>query len=212
MVSVILLIMGIGSLLLILLLSLFLIPVIARVALGKTSESGYYLVQASWGWIGARTRGDGGGSRQEFLLGDYPLYTRTVKAGEAAPEKRKEPGKPRSLIKRAPHLLRLIRPLSHQGGKILHRMTLEEIRGRMMIGFPDPAQTGILFGWYCAIHPLLRCHQVHLEITPVFDRTLLEGEVMARVRIDRPLLIILAMARLFLDRDVRAALSGLREG
>jgi hypothetical protein len=205
---------GIGILLiLILLLSLFFIPVIARVALGKTPGSGYFLMQASWGWIGARTRVEGGSSRQELLLGDHPLFTKTAKAEEPrAAGAEKEPRKTPFSTERLLHLLKLIRPLLSLGGKILHRMTLEEIRGRMKIGFSDPAHTGILYGWYCAILPLLGCTRVSLDVNPVFDREVLEGEVMARVRIDRPLLLILAMARLFLDRDVRAALSGLREG
>jgi Protein of unknown function (DUF2953) len=215
MVPVFLLVVGIGILLfLILLLALFLIPVIARVALGKTPESGYFLIQASWGWIGARTRTEGGESRQELLLGDHPLYTRTVKEEEEArppgveEEPRKTPVSPGRLL----HLLRLARPLVSLGGKILHGMTLEEIRGRMKVGFRDPAHTGILYGWYWAILPLLGCTRVSLEVTPVFDREVLDGEIMARVRIDRPLLLILAIVRLFLDRDVRVALSGLREG
>jgi hypothetical protein len=91
-------------------------------------------------------------------------------------------------------------------------VTLEEIAGRMKVGFMDPAETGILYGWYCAILPVLSCTRVSLDITPVFDRQVLEGEVMARVKIDRPLLVLIAVAGLFLDRDVRAALAGLREG
>jgi hypothetical protein len=54
--------------------------------------------------------------------------------------------------------------------------------------------------------------QVSLDVTPVFDRPVLEGEIMAKVRIDRPLLLLLAMVRLFFDRDVRNAIKGLREG
>jgi len=91
-------------------------------------------------------------------------------------------------------------------------MTLEEIKGCMKIGLQDPAETGILYGWYCAFLPVLAGSRVSLDVTPVFDRQVLEGEALARVRIDRPLLLIIAMARLYLDRDVRDALSGLREG
>jgi hypothetical protein len=54
--------------------------------------------------------------------------------------------------------------------------------------------------------------QVCLDVTPVFDRPVLEGEIMAKVRIDRPLLLLLAMCRLIFDRDVRNAIAGLREG
>ena len=54
--------------------------------------------------------------------------------------------------------------------------------------------------------------RVSLDVTPVFDRQVLEGEVMAKVRIERPLLLIVAMTKLIFNRDVRNALSGLREG
>jgi hypothetical protein len=215
MVSVIALIVGIGILLiLILILSLFFIPVRAQVALGNVPGPELLLAQASWAGIGARMRKEGGRTRQELLLGDHPLYTRSAKdEKEARPpgageEPRKTPFSPGRLL----HLLKLIRPLLSLGGEILRRMTLEEIRGRMRIGFQDPAHTGILYGWYWAILPVLGCTRVSLDVTPVFDGEVLEGEVMARVRIDRPLLLLLAMARFFLDRDVRVALSGLREG
>jgi hypothetical protein len=157
-------------------------------------------------------RSEGGESRQVLLLGDHPLFTWTGKAEKArGSEGKGEPRAP-SLLRRIPHLLKLIKPLLSLVRKVLHRTTLEEIRGRMTVGFQDPAITGILFGWYCAILPALGCSRVLLEVTPAFDREVLEGEVMARVRIDRPLLLILAMARLFLDREVRSAFSELREG
>jgi hypothetical protein len=91
-------------------------------------------------------------------------------------------------------------------------MTLQEIRGNLIVGFRNPADTGIFYGWYCAIVPTLMVSQVSLDVTPVFDRPVLEGEIMAKVRIDRPLLLLLAMVRLFFDRDVRNAIAGLREG
>jgi len=210
MIPILLLVVGI---LLLIALTLYFIPVIAQIALGKTPESGYLLIQASWGMIGARTRMEGGESRQEFLIGERPLYTRIVKdeetrALEVGEELRKIP----SLIRRAHYLLQLIRPLSHLWGKFLRSMTLQEIRGNLIVGFRNPADTGIFYGWYCAIFPTLMISPVCLDVTPVFDRPVLEGEIMAKVRIDRPLLLILAMFRLFFDRDVRKAIAGLREG
>jgi len=140
---------------------------------------------------------DTGESRQEFLLGKRPLYTRTVKdqktrALDVGEELRKIP----SHIRRAHYLLQLIQPLSHLGGKLLSSMTLQEIRGNLVVGFRNPADTGIFYGWYCAIFPTLMVSQVCLDVTPVFDR---------------PLLLLLAMFRLFFDRDVRNAIAGLRE-
>jgi len=212
MVPIFLLVVGICIPLLIV-ITLYFIPVIAQIALGKTPESAYLLIQASWGLIGARTRMEGGESRQEFLIGERLLYTRTVKGRKTrAPEAGEEPKKTPSPIRRALSLLHLIRPLSHIGRNLLRTMTLQEIRGSLVVGFRNPAETGIFYGWYSAMLPALMGSRVSLEVTPVFDRQVLEGEIMARVRIDRPLLLILAMARLFIDRDVRNALSGLREG
>ena len=210
MIPILLLVVGI---LILITLTLYFIPIIAQIALGKTPESGYLLFQASWGVIGARTRMEGGESRQEFLIGERTLYTRTVKDQktrdlEVGEELRKIP----SHIRKVPHLLQLIQPLSHLGGKFLRSMTLQEIRGNLIVGFRNPADTGIFYGWYCAIFPTLMVSQVSLDVTPVFDRPVLEGEIMAKVRIDRPLLLLLAMVRLFFDRDVRNAIKGLREG
>jgi hypothetical protein len=156
---------------------------------------------------------DGDASRHEFLIGDHPLYSRTVKDQKTrAPEVKEELKKIPSHIRRAQYLLQLIRPISHLGGKFLRSMTLQEIRGNLIVGFRNPADTGIFYGWYCAIFPTLMVSPVCLDVTPVFDRPVLEGEIMAKVRIDRPLLLILSMFRLFFDRDVRKAIAGLREG
>ncbi|MGB9177419.1 MAG: DUF2953 domain-containing protein, partial [Methanoregula sp.] len=175
--------------------------------------SGYLLLQASWGLIGTRMRMEGGESRQEFLIGELPLYSRAVKGRETPVlEAGEVTQKISSSIRRAPHLLQLIRPLSHLGGIFLRSMTLQEIRGNLVIGFRNPAETGIFYGWYSALLPILMMSRVSLDVTPVFDRQVLEGKIMAKVRIDRPLLLILAMARFYMDRDVRTALSGLREG
>ena len=210
MIPIFLLVVGI---LLLITLTLYFIPVFAQIALGKTPESGYLLFQASWGVIGARRRMEGGESRQEFLIGEHPLYTRTVKDQKTrAPEVGEELRTIPSHIRSAHYLLQLIRPLSHLGGKFLSSMTLQEIRGNLVVGFRNPADTGIFYGWYCAIFPTLTVSRVCLDVTPVFDRPVLEGEIMAKVRIDRPLLLLLAMFRLLFDRDVRNAIAGLREG
>jgi len=204
MVLIILLVVGICLLLLLLIvLTLYFIPVIAQIALGKTPESGYVLLQASWGLIGARTRMERGESRQEFLIGERSLYTRTVKD--------RKPKKPSFSIQKVFCLLQLVPSLFHLLGKLLNTMTFQELRGNLVVGFQNPAETGIFYGWYFAVLPVLVGSRVSLAVTPVFDRQVLEGEVMTKVRVDRPLLLILTMAKLYMDPDVRNALSGLRE-
>jgi hypothetical protein len=210
MIPIFLLVVGIF---LLFILTLYFIPVIVQIALGKTPESGYLLIQASWGPIGARTRKEEGESRQEFLIGERPFYSRTVKDRKIPePEAREDLRKIPFFVRRSIHFLQLIPPLSRLGGKLLSTMTLQEIRGNLIIGFRNPADTGIFYGWYCAIFPVLSGSRVSLDVEPVFDRQVLEGEIMARVRIDRPLLLVIAMFRLLIDQDVRKTLSVLREG
>jgi hypothetical protein len=209
MIPIFLLVVGIF----ILILTLYFIPVIVQIAYERIPESKYLRIQASWGFFGARMRMEGDESRQEFLIGERPLYVRTVKGREIrVPEGDKELQKTSFSIRRVQCLLQLIQPISHLLGKILYSMSFQEIRGNLMVGFRNPAETGIFFGWYSALIPILMVSRVCLDITPVFDRQVLEGDIMAKVRIERPLLLILAMVRLYMDRDVRTALSGLREG
>jgi hypothetical protein len=209
MIPIFLLVVGI----LLIVITLYFIPVIAQIACERTPESKYLLIQASWGFLGARTRMEGGESRQEFLIGKRPLYSRTMKDMEVrAQEAGEEPQKTFFSIRRVHCLLHLIQPISHLLGELLRSMSLQEIRGNLIVGFRNPAETGIFYGWYSALLPILMVSRVCLEVTPVFDRQVLEGDIMAKVRIDRPLLLILAMVRLSMDRDVRTALSGLREG
>ena len=106
MILIFLLVVGICLLLVV--LALYFIPVIAQVALGKTPEFGYVLLQASWGLVGARTRMERGESRQEFLIGERPLYTRTVKD--------EEPKKSPFSIHKVFHLLQLIPPSRNSWG------------------------------------------------------------------------------------------------
>ena len=209
MVPIFLLVVGIF----ILILTLYFIPVIAQIACERTPESKYLLVQASWGFFGARTRMEGCVSRQEFLIGKRSLYSRTVKGGETRIPKVGEGLQKTSFsIRRVHCLLQLIQPITHLLGKLLRSMTFQEIRGNLVVGFRNPAETGIFYGWYSALLPILLVSRVSLDVTPVFDRQVLEGDIMAKVRIERPLILILAIARLYMDRDVRTALSGLREG
>ena len=208
MAPIFLLAAGVCILLLFSALALFLVPVIVLVAIGRRPGSASAMLQASWGIIGARARREGGDTRVEYLFLGRPIHTRSGGGRKAPPVQRPEGKRPApSTLSWAWLLLRLIKPVSSFGDRLLHATTLLEARGRLRVGVGDPVETGLLFGRYCALAPLLRVNRIYLDLSPVFDRQVLEGEVAARLRIDRPLLLILAGAGLLLNRDVRAALS-----
>jgi len=61
-------------------------------------------------------------------------------------------------------------------GAIWRRLRIHEVRGRVRIGLADAAATGMLYGWYAAVRPLARLHRVAVELVPVFDRPVCDGE------------------------------------
>jgi len=67
-------------------------------------------------------------------------------------------------------------------------------------GLSRPAVTGMIFGCYTAIRPLvMQDRRVSLSASPVFDRELLEGSCRCDLRVDRPLVVPALVIRLFLN-------------
>lgn len=55
-----------------------------------------------------------------------------------------------------------------------------KVRGHVTVGFEDPSMTGQLLAAAGVLYPLYR---EQIQITPVFDRQVLEGEVKIKGRI-----------------------------
>jgi hypothetical protein len=72
---------------------------------------------------------------------------------------------------------------------------------------PVPVLTGMVYGWYCAVRPLLAYSRIFLDITPVFDRNVLEMDLEMRWDLRHPLMLAISAWRLYRNRDVQEALS-----
>jgi hypothetical protein len=77
----------------------------------------------------------------------------------------------------------------------------------MRIGLADPVLTGMVYGWYCAVRPLLACSRIFLDIIPVFDRNVCDMELEMRWDLRHPLMLAISAWRLYRNRDVQEALS-----
>ena len=210
MIPIFLLVVGI---LILITLTLYFIPVIAQIALGKTPESGYFLLQASWGVIGARTRMEGGESRQEFLIGERPFYSRTVKDKKTrAPEEEEELRKIPSLVRKStPSSAADPAPLaSREKDSLFHDPPGDP--GQPDGRFPEPGgHRDLLWLVLCHLsdpHDFTGFPRCHTRFRPAGSGGGDHGKGQ-----DRP-----AASpdrrddQLIFDRDVRNALSGLREG
>jgi len=197
-----------GICLIISLIAIFLysIPVSVRIALEWTSESRNVLAQACWGCLGVGVTGDLNEYRWNFLIWGHPLLTKIVT------EKKVQSLEVRDIISKILPMLKFIRPIRYLVKRFLKRVTLEEIKGTITIGFENPAETGIFFGWYYAIRPIFNIFGVRLELVPIFNKEIIEGNLTTKIRIDRPLVLFISAVVLFLNRDVRVSLSNHREG
>ncbi|HXW98714.1 MAG TPA: DUF2953 domain-containing protein [Methanomicrobiales archaeon] len=204
---------GIALLIILILFSLFFIPVRALVAAGWGREDGCALFQASWAGLGARIRTRGRETRVEYLFLGMPVRTSPRwDRRTASPASRAEGHERLPVLSVLRILPRLVRPLAGFGIKLIQATTFQEIRAQLVIGLKDPASTGQLYGWYCALSPLLAGDRLSMQVSPVFDRQVFEGEIRARFRIDRPLLLIGVIAATLLNPDVRRGISLLRGG
>jgi hypothetical protein len=87
---------------------------------------------------------------------------------------------------------------------ILRHLSIRKIEGAFTVGLQNPADTGVAFGFFSAVRPLLvPCNRISLSMIPVFDREILEGHVRADFRISHPLFIPVLMLRLAMKPEAR---------
>jgi hypothetical protein len=91
--------------------------------------------------------------------------------------------------------------------RLFRLVSIDSVRGTMRIGLADPVCTGMVYGWYCAVRPLLAYSRIFLEITPVFDRNVCDMELEMRWDLRHPLMLAISAWRLYRNRDVQEALS-----
>jgi len=84
---------------------------------------------------------------------------------------------------------------------------IDSVRGTMRIGLADPVFTGMVYGWYCAVRPLLAYSRIFLDIRPVFDRNVFDMDLEMRWDLRHPLMLAINGWRLYRNRDVQEALS-----
>lgn len=91
-------------------------------------------------------------------------------------------------------------------GAIWRRLRIREVRGRVRIGLADAAATGMLCGWYAAVCPLARLHRIAVELVPVFDRPVLEGDCAVCLDLRHPASVAWIAIRELLRPGVRRRL------
>ncbi|WP_214041681.1 DUF2953 domain-containing protein [Methanoculleus sp.] len=196
-----------------LLLALYLVPVTVETVADCRRESTRATATVAWGIVGARVRIADGVQVLDILLVGRPVVTRDLReiaAAEPEEEKKKKeeerkPAQPvREYLDAAgdlwPHLQRIL-------AAFVRSLCLETLRGDFTLGLKSPADTGVVYGYCTAVrYALWPAEAIDFVMTPVFDREVFEGTLTLKMRIRRPLLILIPVVRALLQKQVRQRL------
>jgi hypothetical protein len=179
-------------------------PLDLQIVMERTSTSTALMLSASWSALTVKsTYTRGKGSLSLFFLGKR-LIRREI---SQKPENRKRQERvPGSSIGLEPvlQILPLGSDMIRFVKAILRHVSIRKVEGAFTVGLQNPADTGVAFGFFSAIRPLLfPCDRISLSMNPVFDREILEGHVMADLRISEPLFIPVLMLRLAMKPPAR---------
>ena len=185
-------------------LCLYLIPVRFIISLVQQAGLGERSITAYWGLMGIRIADAAGDHMIEVMVLDRVLYSHAGRADHRAGEK----AEPRQSADPFPsegifhHIRRLTRPIWRFGEVLYRQSSFEDARGRLHIGLGDPVATGMLYGGYWSSRFVLQASRIFITVEPVFDQKILEMDLVIRLKIDHPLLVMVAVLQLLKHPDV----------
>lgn len=154
----------------------------------------------------------GGRTSTDILVLGYAVFTFDGEPGTAGKEvtQQETPDHLKHGPDLVPVIINLISPAVRILGVVYREGVFERCDGRVRIGLGDPAATGMFYGSYWAARFLFTKARIFIHVEPVFDKRLLEADLVARYRIDHLLRILLQAAREILRPEVRAGISAIR--
>lgn len=139
----------------------------------------------------------------DLYFGKRHLYHRFIDGGtrKEASQVGKDEASPRlplsQLIDAWPHIQK---PFL----RILRCVTFRRLSCDLQFGLASPVETGIAYGYLWAFKGLLTPFpRVQLSMTPVFDRRMLVCSGMAHLAVERPLVVLFAVATVMTRKPVR---------
>ena len=185
-------------------LTLYAIPVRFAVAFRHGTGLDENGILASWGPVGVGTASAGGILKTSVLLAGRNVYSREDHDQEGKVVTRPASPGPHQT---ADQIIRQFLPVMQPAGKLViaiwQQSRLDGITGKIRIGLADPASTGMLYGGYWASKFAMNACRIYVELEPVFLQEVLDVDIMLRVRIRHPLVIVLRGVELVKDPVVR---------
>jgi hypothetical protein len=178
---------------------MYLIPLDLSLILERQTTVTTLYASATWCIFSLGVNYRNGTGCINLLLGGKTVWTRSIKP----PVRAGKPPEPwdyriaadlfREILILKPGVFRIIRAF-------FRHTRIRKLACDIRFGLSRPAVTGMIFGCYTAIRPLvMQDGRVSLSASPVFDRELLEGSCRCDLRVDRPLVVPALVIRLFLN-------------
>ena len=186
-------------------LLLYAVPVRALVRVIIRDDGCGEILGLSWGILRIRASAVGGGMVTELLIMDHAVISQTrvlptdSKDGIIAPPDQppspSSPSPPGTPL-RAGEIFHLVEETAGPVGSYLsafwQQCRFEDVRGKVVLGVDDPVLTGEICGLYWATRFLFEACRIYLEFEPVFDRAVLELDLTIRMKVEHPLLLLVA--------------------
>jgi len=165
------------------------------------------------GAVGSPSVEDAGEPAGKSVPVQSPVLPDTPKAG--APSSGSLPdGLPAAAPLQANRIIhsiqRMIGPIEMFGSVFWKASRFVDARGTLRLGLGDPVLMGEICGMYWASRFILLASRVYVELEPVFDREVLNLDITVRVRVNHPLLVLIAGIRLARDPGIAEAAGTMR--
>jgi hypothetical protein len=205
--------LGAAFVLLSLILLLYCIPVDIAVQGEKEAEIVTASFTLTWGIIGMQAQYHGSMTVIGFRVLGYTILTRSMAARAWQQAAGRREGAGTDIGETIRFILQVWPGITRVFSAFVRSLSLTRITCRVRFGTQNAATTGRIFGYFAAILPAqFLTERVSVEVTPVFDREILDGCMTASFRVNHVLLICIPVIQLLLDRKSRDALYTFRQG
>ena len=200
-------------------LALYAVPVRCMVRLIREPGREERVVRASWGPVAVSSSVAGGEQITRVLFCGRGVWSRAEPAAPASPSppagSREEPGQgPGSFLRSPAMLIELVIPVLGDAGRFFLALYRESrfdgMTGKVRIGIPNPATLGMVYGGYQASRFMLEAARIAVDVEPVFFSQLLEMDIVMRLRVRHPLVIMIRGLAIARNPAVRRSISARR--
>ena len=170
------------------------------------------ILLGSWFIFGLEMLVSGKDQQVSVVVGGARLVTRPLssfmapkkESGEVGPG----PGQVPGIIS---SLLRLQGPVLEAFLDLVRHTRLDYIRGAARIGLGDPSATGMVYGLYRAMIPLLPGDRINFTMVPEFNGEVCEIDISARFHITCPFLVLVNAVKIAKHPSARRVMKTMRK-